>query len=258
MTEKELIPVIIDQRERKLIELLENKENKLIDVIVHQLDVADIVISEKIGIERKEGFDYVASLIDNRLFEQIIRLMDAYETPILILEGLNEFVFQNVGLKSSSIYGSLSKISYKLGVSVIPTVNLEHTAIVIERIAHQERKKSEDKGIIPRSTPKKLNLIERKYYFIEGLIDCGAKKAKLLVDHFGSVDAVINAIKTTKITYTKAGKPKGISGPLEQLSGFGHKFVEKNNELLTHDTLEILSAKKKNEKKRKFVQTSLP
>ncbi len=96
-----------------------------------QLDIADIVISEDIAIERKEGFDFVSSIMDNRLFEQCLRLKETYTTPILILEGLNDNVFENTGMKISSIYGALAYISYKLGISVIPTRNLEDTAIVI-------------------------------------------------------------------------------------------------------------------------------
>ena len=59
-------------------------------------------------------------------------------SPILILEGLNDNVFENVGMKISSIYGALAFISYKLGIAVIPTRNLDDTAIVIERIAFRE------------------------------------------------------------------------------------------------------------------------
>lgn len=38
----------------------------------------------------------------------------------------------------SSIYGALSVVSYRLGISVIPTRNIEDTAVVIERIAYRK------------------------------------------------------------------------------------------------------------------------
>ncbi|KKN58630.1 hypothetical protein LCGC14_0549970 [marine sediment metagenome] len=41
--------------------------------------------------------------MDNRLFEQIIRLKETYSNFILILEGLNDNVFENVGMRISSI-----------------------------------------------------------------------------------------------------------------------------------------------------------
>ncbi len=37
--------------------------------------------------------------MDSRLFEQNVRLKDTYTTPILILEGLNDKVFERAGMK---------------------------------------------------------------------------------------------------------------------------------------------------------------
>jgi len=230
MTQNGLLHVIIDNREQKLKGLLDNKS----DTITYeskQLDIADIVISSEVAIERKEGFDFVSSIMDNRLFEQLLRLKDTYEYPILILEGLNDDVFENTGMNLSSIYGALSFISYKLGISVIPTRNLEETAIVIERIAYREQVK-DGTPIFSRKAPKQMSKNERRSFIIEGLVDIGPKKAKALIDKFKTPYQVFKAIKRTEILYTKTGNPKGIKGDLENLTGFGWKFVEKNQRLL--------------------------
>ena len=144
MNANNILKLLIDNRERKLMNLLDQKYPN-IQYEAKQLDIADVIISEEIAIERKEGFDFVASIIDNRLFEQLIRLKDTYSTPILILEGLNDEVFQNTGMKIASIYGALSKISYKMGIAVIPTRHIEDTAVVIERIAYREQIKESTK-----------------------------------------------------------------------------------------------------------------
>ena len=230
MTQNGLLHVIIDNREQKLKGLLDNKSNT-ITYESKQLDIADIVISSEVAIERKEGFDFVSSIMDNRLFEQLLRLKDTYEYPILILEGLNDDVFENTGMNLSSIYGALSFISYKLGISVIPTRNLEETAIVIERIAYREQVK-DGTPIFSRKAPKQMSKNERRSFIIEGLVDIGPKKAKALIDKFKTPYQVFKAIKRTEILYTKTGNPKGIKGDLENLTGFGWKFVEKNQRLL--------------------------
>ncbi len=196
-----------------------------------QLDIADIIVSEQVAIERKEGFDFVASIIDNRLFEQLMRLKDTYPTPILILEGLNDNVFENTGMKISSIYGALSKISYKMGIAVIPTRNIEDTAIVIERIAYREQIR-DGATILSRKAPKVMTVDERRTYIVEGLVDIGPKKAQSLIEKYKTPYKVLKAIKHTDITFTRTGNPKGIRGPLEKLKGFSWKFVEKNKELL--------------------------
>jgi ERCC4-type nuclease len=230
MTQNNLLHIIIDNREGKLKALLDKKS----DIITYeskQLDIADIVISSEVAIERKEGNDFVSSIMDNRLFEQLLRLKDTYEYPILIIEALNDNVFENTGMKISSIYGALAFISYKLGISVIPTRNLEDTAIVIERIAYREQVK-DSRPIFSRKAPKNLSKKERRSFIIEGLVDIGPKKANALIDRFKNPYQVFKAIKRTEITYTKTGNPKGILGPLAELTGFGWKFVEKNQKLL--------------------------
>ncbi len=230
MNQNKLLHVIIDNREQKLMALLDKKT----DIITYeskQLDIADIVISNEVAIERKEGFDFVSSIMDNRLFEQLLRLKETYEYPILILEGLNDNIFENTGMKISSIYGALSFISYKLGISVIPTRNLEDTAIVIERIAHREQIK-DSMPIFSRKAPKEMSKNERRSFIIEGLVDIGPKKARALIEKFKTPYQVFKAIKRTEITYTRTGRIKGIKGPLEDLTGFGPIFIEKNQKLL--------------------------
>jgi len=59
------------------------------------------------------------------------------------------------------------------------------------------------------------------------------KKAKILLDYFKTPYNVLHAIIQSEIIYSKSGKPKGISGNLEELKGFGHKFLKFNKELLT-------------------------
>lgn len=230
MTQNKPLHVIVDNREQKLMALLDKKK----DVITYeskQLDIADIVVSSEVAIERKEGFDFVASIMDNRLFEQLLRLKDTYQYPILLLEGLNNEVFENTGMKISSIYGALSFISYKLGISVIPTRNLEDTAIVIERIAYREQVK-DAMPIFSRKAPKAMSKKERRSFIIEGLADIGSKKASTLIARFKTPYEVFKAIKHTEITYTRTGRVKGIIGPLENLTGFGPIFVEKNQKIL--------------------------
>ena len=222
--------IIVDKRERKLMDILNQKSDKII-YESKQLDIADVIISQDVAIERKEGFDFVSSIIDNRLFEQLLKLKETYPTPILILEGLNDEVFENTGVNIVSIYGALAFISYKLKIPVIPTRNLEDTAIVIERIAYREQVK-DNMPILARKATKQKSLEEKRSFIIEGLEETGPKKAKTLIETFKTPYNVIKAIKNTEIIYTKTSKPKGIKGPLEQLKGFGWKFVQINKEIL--------------------------
>jgi ERCC4-type nuclease len=230
MTDKDTIFLIIDNRERKLMKIFD-EEYQNIHYEARQLDIADVVISKDVAIERKEGYDFIASIIDNRLFEQLIRLKDTYENPILIIEGLSINVFENIGMRISSVYGALAKISFKMGIAVIPTPNLKHTAVAIERLAYREQIKNGE-IVFSRKAPKNMSEEERRVYILEGLIDIGSKKAKSLIEEFKTPYKALRAIKQTEIIYTRTGNPKGIKGPLQRLSGFGWKFIEKNQQIL--------------------------
>ena len=224
------VHVILDDREHKLKAIFDTKSD-IISYELKRLDIADIIVSSEVAIERKEGSDFISSIMDGRLFEQLLRLKDTYPYPILVLEGLNDKVIERTGMRISSVYGALSYVSYKLGISVIPTRNLEDTAIVIERIAFREQVK-DDMPVLSRRAPKTMSKNDRRIYLIEGLVDIGPKKAKLLIDTYKTPHKVLKAIKHTEIIYTRTGNPKGIEGTLAGLKGFGWKFVEKNKKIL--------------------------
>jgi Fanconi anemia group M protein len=225
-----MLDLIVDHRESKLIKLIEEKPDT-IAFETKALDVGDVIVSEDVAIERKTGSDFIASIIDGRLFEQMLRLLDTYPNPILILESFDYLALENTGMSLSSIYGALAYVSYKLGVSVIPTVTTDDTLTVIERIAYREQ--VEDiKPTLARRAPKGMTVEDRRAYALEGLIDTGPKKAQALIDKFNTPLKVFEAIRDTEITYTKTGNPKGLEGPLEDLPGFGWKYVKKNKDLL--------------------------
>ncbi len=230
MNQSNMLNIIIDTRERKLMKILDEKKD-ILNYTVEQLDIADIIISDDVAIERKEGSDFVSSIMDNRLFEQMMRLKETYAKPILILEGLNDNVFENTGMQINSIYGALCKVSYVMGISVVPTRSLHDTVIAIERIAFREQSKGID-TILSRKAPKSMSIEDRRAFIIEGLIDSGPKKAKELIEHYKTPYNVLKAIRNTKVIFTKTGNPKGIEGPLSKLSGYGWKFVQKNKEIL--------------------------
>ena len=65
---------------------------------LEQLSVADYVISDRVGIERKSAQDFSDSIKDGRLFKELIELLSNFERPILILE---EDLFENSNLNEN-------------------------------------------------------------------------------------------------------------------------------------------------------------
>ena len=70
-------------------------------------------------------------------------------------------------------------------------------------------------------------------HFLEGLLQVGVDKAKKLLHLFSSPIKIIRAILATEIIFSPSGKTRRLKGPFEKIKGFGPKFIEENQQLLT-------------------------
>jgi ERCC4-type nuclease len=225
------LQVIVDHREPPK---LKKRLIKLgMEVTEQQLDIADYIFSDQVACERKTGIDLISSIKDNRLFEQIDRLIETYDQPILLLENLSS-AFERVEWKKRKkhVYGALTYIFLRRQVPVIPTSKMSESAIVINRIASWTQEEHDD-PIIARKSPKKRSLEDNQQFFLQGLLNTGQKKARTLLETFdGSPTKVIKGILSSKVLYTRTGNPKGVEGEFEKLEGFGPKYILQNQELL--------------------------
>ncbi len=219
--------IIADDREREVIAALGKHPA---DVVPQRLDVADFLCSAECAVERKRGDDLVSSIKDGRFRDELTRLSDTFEKPVLIVEELGR-AFLSPNFLPASIYGALGSAALRFGIPIIPTRHAEDTALLLYRLAVREQV---DRKATPeaRAAPKKLSPEERKTYFLEGFFHTGPEKAKQLLDHFGSPGAVIDALRSAEVTTTKAGKPKLGAGAFDTLAGFGIKWVVDNQALL--------------------------
>ncbi len=222
--------IVVDHREP---EKLKKRLVKLgMKVEEQQLDIADYIVSDKVACERKTGTDFITSLMDNRLFEQIDRLIETYEQPFLLLEDLSS-AFERTEWKKRKkhVYGALTYIFLRRQVPVIPTSQMSETAIALNRIASWVQEDHDD-PIIARKSPKARSLRDNQLFFLQGLHNTGLKKANILIDKFESPIEVLKAILDSNVLYTKTGNPKGVEGTFKNLEGFGPKYLLKNQELL--------------------------
>ncbi len=159
------------------------------DVEVRTLDVADYVVSEDVGIERKSANDFLQSIIDGRLFEQVSRLKGAYERPLLVIEG-NPYGIRNI--HPNAIRGAIAALALDWGLPVLFSSDPEETARFIYLIAKREQEERK-KEVRLRSEKKALTLAERQRLIVEGLPNVSSTLAKRLLRHFGNVEQVFTA-----------------------------------------------------------------
>lgn len=107
------ITVFVDNRELRSSVSHYLRELK-VNVIEKQLTVADYIVSDRVAIERKSVKELANSIYSNRLFDECYRLKQAYEIPILVLEGYLPVVFKLTRVNESSIWVQLQVSRWSL------------------------------------------------------------------------------------------------------------------------------------------------
>jgi len=182
--------IIADDRECKsdVIESLLKIEN--VEVDIKRLAIGDYQINNRVIVERKTLKDFAISIIDGRLFNQMVRLANSKSQGVLILEGTaGDSV--DIGVTREAMQGALITVSLIIGIPVLRSRNPAETAKLIIFIARQIE--SVARGGVQRHGYQPKGIRYRQRYILQGLPKVGLERADRLLDRFGSVEAVISA-----------------------------------------------------------------
>ncbi|UCE52212.1 MAG: hypothetical protein JSV31_23590, partial [Desulfobacterales bacterium] len=184
------IDVIADDREHKSEVIKSLLGMKNVTVKVKRLSIGDYFIDNRLVFERKTLNDFAKSIIEGRLFIQAIRLASATYKSVLILEGTSKDL-NETGVRREAMQGALITVCLILGIPVLRSMNPSETANLIIYAARQI--KSVAKGTLYRHGYQPKDKRKRQIFFLQGLPGVGRKRAKRLLDTFGSIEAVITA-----------------------------------------------------------------
>ena len=185
-----LAHIVADDRERKsdVIELLLEIEN--VEVDIRRLSMGDYQIGKRVIIERKTLKDFAVSVIDGRLFKQMIYLANSKFEGALILEGTSSDSIE-IGVTREAMQGALINVSLIMGIPVLRSKNPVETAKLLVFIARQIE--SITNGGVQRHGYQPKGIRYRQRYILQGLPKVGRERADRLLDRFGSVEAVVSA-----------------------------------------------------------------
>jgi Fanconi anemia group M protein len=214
-------------------------------VEIKPLDVCDFVVSDRVGVERKNCNDFLGSIKDGRLFSQVKDMTEIYEKPILILEGQMNKVFKRSAIRPSSVYGALSSLALDYGLNILPTENPETSAVLLHRLAYREQAK-EERTIQLRSINRKLPLHEQQIYLLSGLPQIGTTLAVELLNTFETPYRVIEELNKAHVHTSTSGKTKRLLGNLAEIKGVGPVIVENAQQLLGKSYPMLCGVKKGN------------
>ncbi|MFX1478350.1 MAG: DEAD/DEAH box helicase [Promethearchaeota archaeon] len=160
-----------------------------VNLRLEQLSVADYVISDRVGIERKNAQDFTDSIKDGRLFKELKYLIDEYERAILVLE---EDIFENTTLNENAIYGAISSIILNLGVTIYKTKDAKETAVFLYQLAKKEQTES-NKSLKLRFDKAPIETSRLLEYIIAGIPGVNALRAKNLLNEFKTLQNIFSA-----------------------------------------------------------------
>lgn len=203
MEQKEIVvEIIVDHREAAsglVDELFDythaTQEYRLTtDVKARQLEIGDIICSDRVGIERKSVSDFVDTITspERDMPRQMVDLSRAFTRPLMILEG--ESVFGLRGISPEALRAHMAMVTVGFGVPILPTMDVAQTAAQIVTIARREQFKRVRSISIPHMKRSNMSLDKRQEYVVSSIGGgVGAETARTLLKHFGSVINVVNA-----------------------------------------------------------------
>jgi ERCC4-type nuclease len=184
------VDIVADDRERASGVIENLRSIPAVSVRIERLAGGDYLADRRILFERKTLQDFAVSIVDGRLFKQMLALTKSKFRSVLILEGIGKDAMA-LSVRREALQGALISISLILGIPVLRSLAPEETARLIVYAARQiqsvEKKGCPSPGYRPKGKK------GRQLYILQGLPGLGQERALRLLEKFGSVEAIMNA-----------------------------------------------------------------
>ncbi|MFC5971368.1 DEAD/DEAH box helicase [Halomarina salina] len=188
----ETVEIVVDQRELDANIARDLSTRDGITTRLETLAVGDYVLSDRVVVERKSVEDFLDTLVggDRSMFEQVKDAARHYSRPVVIVEGEDLYGARNV--HPNAIRGALASLAVDFGASILRTTDEADTADLVEVIARREQEESE-RAVSVHGEKAAKTLTEQQEYVVGSIADVGPVTARSLLEHFGSVQAVMTA-----------------------------------------------------------------
>ncbi|MGC9122839.1 MAG: helix-hairpin-helix domain-containing protein [Thermoplasmata archaeon] len=195
--------IILDYRERKIIPLMFEIDNR---IDLYNLPIGDIVIpinEYAILIERKTPQDFSSSIKTRRIFDQASRIFNEnyilnykINKKLLLIHGDFNDEYNFEGLKISSIYGAILDLRYRYKIDVFIAYNdyyLKEFLRILKKREIEGKDEREIENMWERRPLKSDDVESWKIYVLTSLPYVGEKTAKLLIDKYKTIENITKA-----------------------------------------------------------------
>ena len=207
--------VILDYRERRVLKYFV----KFCDYLeITNLPIGDILFEYGLIVERKSADDFVSSIRNRRLWEQLKILRECEEIMGIPIQRKLLLIHGSFASYPAPIAGAIYEIIFNYQIPVVKLENYELEDYL--RILYKREKEGKNslqpeesfKLFKARKTVKReLSEEEWKIYILSSMPEVGEVLAKRLIERFGSIHNIANATV----------------GQLMQVEGIGEKKAKK-------------------------------
>jgi len=221
------LELFVDHRERHLAKLVEGVCDK---IAFSQLPVGDYIVISDYGavvVERKTVNDFLSSVRSNRLWDQLLRMMQTDEVlghsvkrRILVVHGNFEDYFESIDFESerdllvhwSQLMGVYLEIVYVYNTPIVhvesDTAFKAFMKILIKRESSGLNDKLPDAKWYKKPARADLPIKDRKKYVLSSLPYIGDRLAENLLVHFKTISRVACASVEELQEVPKIGRRK--------------------------------------------------
>lgn len=194
----------------KVLIFVDKRENNSISQYFDQFDCdiqkkmllyGDFLVSDRICIERKTTNDFISSITDKRLFQQLKDLKENFEKPILIIEG--DTLYGR--LQPNAIRGALASIVLDFKIPILWTKDLADTAGMVYWMARREQI-DERRPIPMRAGKKKTPMKEQQEFLVHGLPGISIVRSQALLKHFRTPEKIFKSTEKELVKVKNIGK----------------------------------------------------
>ena len=203
--EEEKLKIFADYREKDSGAIRE-LVNLGVSLKLEKLDNADYVLSSRCGVEIKIVQDFVDSIVDGRLLQQIKALKNDFERPLIIIEGTDD-IYSMRNVHANSIRGMLATIAVSYGIPILHSRNPKETAAFLQIIAKREQEEK-GKDFTLHAEKREMSLNEWQEYVVAAFPGIGATLSKPILKKFKTIKKFVNASEDSLQKVEKIGPEK--------------------------------------------------
>lgn len=155
---------------------------------VKSLEVGDYLIPDKFVVERKTIQNLIHSIRTGQIFEQLKKLTEVKEVPMLLVEGDLEKIHKYSKMRTESVIGFLLSATVDFGVRLLVSGNLLQSALYLKFLQNRDLR---EELVLVR--PRIRDMRDDRLTVLCAFPGIGINSAKKLLEKFGSLERIFNA-----------------------------------------------------------------